>query len=169
MILAAAARLAAACLDQLAPYCEQIEIAGSIRRRRHWCNDVDLACLLKEGRRPALIDRLRQRCQIVTEGAENLIVKLPCGNQLDLFLARPPYRDLLDSRPTNFGSIFLCRTGSREHNIFLVEHAKTLGLVWKPYQGVFDADGYCLASATEADIFKALDLPFIPPEQRERP
>ena len=77
-------------------------------------------------------------------------------------------RDLLNTAPDNFGTLLLCRTGSKEHNIFLVEHAKRLNLRWNPYRGVIDGAGNVLASETEEDIFKALDLPWIQPEDRER-
>jgi len=158
--------------EQLAPFCERIEIAGSIRRARPVVNDLDLVLLPKPGQLHAIKARCRQRCAVVSDGEQNAIFRLQLSDltqfQLDLFFARPAARDLLQSVPGNFGSLLLCRTGSKEHNIFLVEHAKRLGLAWSPYRGVLDADGYVLASETEEEIFRALDLAFIPPEQRER-
>ena len=153
---------------QLAPLCERIEIAGSIRRERPLCNDIDMVILPKGGKPDAIKARCEQQCTVVTDGPQNYIVRLKNGVQLDIFFTRPAYKDLLQTIPGNFGSLLICRTGSREHNIFLVEHAKRIGLVWKPYQGVFDGEGYALAAEDEAGIFKALQLDFIPPEKRER-
>jgi DNA polymerase (family 10) len=77
-------------------------------------------------------------------------------------------KDLLGSTPSNFGSLLLCRTGSKGHNVFFIEKAKARGLTWNPYHGVFDPQIGCIASATEEDIFSALGLEFVIPEQRER-
>jgi DNA polymerase/3'-5' exonuclease PolX len=33
--------------EKLEPYCERIETAGSIRRRRPWVKDIDLVCIPK--------------------------------------------------------------------------------------------------------------------------
>lgn len=40
-------------------------------------------------------------------------------------------------------------------NIYLEEHAKRIGLKWKPYAGVFDGEGYCLAAESEEEVFRA--------------
>jgi DNA polymerase (family 10) len=165
-------KLALAIQEQLAPFCEPIEIAGSIRRARPEVNDLDLVLLPKPGQRETIKARCRQKCRVVTEGEQNCIYELPLAEgrvwQLDLFFARPVIQDLLGSEPGNFGSLLLCRTGSKEHNIYLIEHAKRLGLIWQPYRGVIGTGGRVLASESEAEIFTALDLAFIPPEKRER-
>lgn len=160
---------------RLAPHCERIEIAGSIRRRREWVNDIDLVILPRAGERETIQAQIRSGCGVEVEGPQNCIYRMPpkpnSGGyewiQLDIFFARPAQQDLLGSTPGNFGTLLVCRTGSKEHNIWLVEHAKRQGLLWKPYAGVFDGDR-CLASEEEADIFATLDLPFIPPLKRER-
>lgn len=168
---------------ELEPYCEKIEIAGSIRRGRPYCNDIDLVCLpkgnseqeatektaLKYGYAHALRERCKKNAAVVTDGDVNLIVRLKNGVQLDIFIANRASADLLEAKPSNFGSLMICRTGSVQHNIWLVERAKQLGKRWNPYHGVFvGKSGLCIASATEEDIFRALDLEFIQPERRER-
>lgn len=158
--------------ERLFDLCEQVATAGSIRRRRDWVNDIDLVILPKPGMIEEIKSRVRSGCAVVTEGQQNCIYRMPLGKpgeeiQLDLFFARPTQRDLLQTVPGNFGTLLLCRTGSREHNIFLVEHAKRLGLVWRPYDGVFQ-DGQWLASDSEEAIFIALQLCWIPPGKRER-
>ncbi len=165
----------------LAPFCEKIEIAGSIRRARPNVNDIDFVLLPKYGQTLALRERCKQRCRVVKDGEQNYIVAMPISAaqreqlgcpgwevQLDLFIAHIGQRDLLQTVPGNFGSLLLCRTGSKEHNIYLVEHAKRLGLTWQPYQGVKDGDGYIIASESEEAIFEALGLEFVAPERRER-
>lgn len=167
-----ALRYAGAIAAELLPWCDEIAIAGSIRRERPVVNDIDLVILPKPGKLDLIKGRCLLRGHVVTDGEQNSIYRYRLSDgtelQLDLFFARLPQRDLLAYEPTNFGSLLLCRTGSKEHNIFLVEHAKRMGLVWRPYAGVFDAEGKCLAAETEAEIFRALDLEFIAPPMRER-
>ena len=169
MLLEKADKLAGHVKEALAPFCDQIEIVGSVRRRRPVVNDLDLVCLPKLGEFHALRARVLEKTYLVLDGAENLIVRQHVTHfQIDIFVARPTERDLFQSKPGNFGSLLICRTGSKEHNIYLVETAKRAGLRWNPYYGVYDGHGHCIAAETEADIFRALGLDFIPPEKRER-
>lgn len=172
MNLLSAANLGSKIIAHLAPMCDRIEVAGSIRRGRLEVGDIDLVILPKPGQFAAIKARCKEKCRVITDGDQNFIsaLRLSPGNefQLDIFFARPACRDLLQYIPGNFGSLLLCRTGSKEHNILLVEHAKRMGLVWRPYAGVFDGYGRCLAAESEAEIFQSLDLEFVPPERRER-
>jgi DNA polymerase (family 10) len=171
MNLATTQKLAEKILAELTPYCDQIEIAGSIRRRRPNPNDIDLVCLPKPGNLIELQSRFHARCKVLSEGVENAMYLLGNGVQLDVFFAHHEARDIFGEvqAHANFGTLLLCRTGSAQHNIWLIGQAKLKDLYWKPYAGVFtQADGRCLASATEEGIFTALGLEFIPPEKRER-
>ena len=165
MILAEADKLAAKILHELTPFCERIEVAGSVRRRRENVNDIDLVVIPKNF--AMLRNRIRRRCTLTTDGDTNLIAILPNKVQLDIFVAQAESKDLLAVTPTNFGALFLCRTGSREHNIWIAKRAQSLGMHFNPYYGLF-RQGKCVACATEEDMFKALDLEFVKPEQRER-
>jgi DNA polymerase (family 10) len=174
--LARATAWAEKIVDELTPYCKQPpRIAGSIRRKRPTVNDVDLVVLAKGDGAD-----LRARCkknavEIVEEGEMTLIVILKSGLQLDIWFAREPKRDLFGVEiPGNFGSLLLCRTGSKEHNIWLCNQAADRGLHWNPYAGLHGKPerpgGPCplIAGETEESIFKALNIPFIKPEDRER-
>ena len=159
---------------ELAPMCERIEIAGSLRRGRPEVNDIDFVILPKPGQMDAIKARCEKKCHVVKDGEQNYIVRLPSygggggGFQVDIFFARPAVKDLLQTVPGNWGSLLLCRTGSTAHNIYLVEHAKSRGFTWNPYKGVLDAEGYVIASETEEEIFDMLALEFVPPANRER-
>jgi len=155
-------------LDELKEFCEQIEIAGSIRRRRSVVNDIDIVALPKKDRLTALREYVLKQGSVTSEGLDVLIVKLANDVQLDLWLARPTSRDLFAETPTNYGSLMVCRTGSEEHNIWLCNEAKKLGRQWNPYRGVFEGEKL-IASATEREIFAALEVPYINPHRRERP
>lgn len=153
-------------LEILVPYCDKIAVAGSIRRRRPFVGDIDLVVLARDHN--AVKARCKQSCTTKTDGFENYICETKNGIQIDIFFARYPQSELFTKVPGTWGSVLLCRTGSVNHNIYLVEHAKSLGLKWDPYAGVIDQDYNILASETEQEIFAALKLEFIPPEKRER-
>ena len=165
MHLLQAQAIASHIVDELRPLCERIEIAGSIRRQRPECADIDLVILAPD---PAAVkQRCRMRCAPVIDGLSNATFRMSSGVQLDLFFARPPVPDLIESKPCNWGSVLLCRTGSKEHNVFLCQRAHKLGLKWNPQEGVLDPEGYVIASETEQQIYEMLGLPFILPVHRE--
>ena len=142
--------------------------ARAIRRRRPYCGDIDLVILPKPGMLQDLQARFKRHCVAESEGPQNAMYRLPNGVQIDAFFAWES-DDFFTGRQTNFGTLLLCRTGSRQHNIWLIEHSKRLDTPWHPYVGVIELEkGTTIASATEEDIFRALKLDYLPPEQRER-
>jgi DNA polymerase/3'-5' exonuclease PolX len=166
--LARAQKIAEKIAEAITPFCAKIEIAGSIRRRRPFCGDIDLVVLPKPGQLSALQARFKEKSFALREGPQNAMYQLQNGVQLDVFFAWEK-TDLFTGPSTNWGSLLICRTGSAAHNMYLIQHSKTLDLIWHPYNGVVEiTEGRIIASATEADIFKALKLEFIPPESRER-
>src|SRR4051812_38344090 len=131
---------------ELAPFCHKLEIAGSIRRGRGEVNDIDLVILPKGGANGAngigaIKARCRQRCRVIRDGDQNFIVAMRMPDhselQVDIFFAHAGKDDLLDPQPTNFGSLLICRTGSKEHNIKLCQIAKQQDKKWNPYQGIY--------------------------------
>jgi len=160
--------------EWLQPHCERIEIAGSIRRERPECADVDLVCIPKitEERdmlgevihrrnhihHQLVLHALDDKCRIVSGGereGKQMIVELK-SCQLDLWFA--------DTE--NFGTRLLCRTGSKEHNTLLALRAQDLGGSWNPYEGL-TLKGELLPAGIESDIYHALKMPFIKPKNRE--
>jgi DNA polymerase/3'-5' exonuclease PolX len=167
--LAEARHFADKIMAAVAPFCARQDVAGSIRRQQATCGDVDLVLLPRAGQRAALRERVRRETTLVRDGAENLIVLLANGCQLDIFLAQAPAPDLFGTAaPENYGTLLLCRTGSRAHNIWVASAALRRGWHWDPYRGLFDAQGQWLAGREERDVLDALDLGWIPPEERER-
>ena len=164
--LASATEKALAVVDHLRPFCAQIEIAGSIRRRRPEVGDLDFVIQPLPGKRRYIRDRcLSWKPQVLTDGQVNLLLVVK-GVQLDIFFADEPGSDLF-AAPGNFGTLLVCRTGSMQFNIWLADRAKKRGLHWNPQRGVVQK-GKIIASQTEEAVFKALGLDFIQPEDRER-
>ena len=63
------------------------------------------------------------------------------------------------------GAALVHYSGSREHVAQLAERARVRGLRLTP-AGIVDGNGRVRPAASEADLYAALDLPWIPPERR---
>ena len=171
MTLEAARRLAGTIGDAVAPFCDRLELAGSVRRQRPYVNDLDFVCILRPANRPAFMERATLRAALVKDGDDIVIIRLPGGQQIDFYFAHNGKKDLLEAQPSNWGSVLLSRTGSKEHNILLADRARKLGLKWETMIGVTKAgaDGTrtILASESEQAIFQALEMNYVAPESRE--
>ena len=160
--------MAAFAITELEAHCEHIAVAGSIRRRRPHVNDIDLVILPRgEDGRAAIARRFALTCSRIKGGEQYEVFMSPNGWQFDLWFAHGPQSDLLSTTPGNWGMLLLARTGSLHHNIYLASRARERGLHFNPHKGIMRGTEV-LASETEAAIFAALELPFIPPEERER-
>lgn len=167
-LLPMAQRIAEQVAAAMQPFCERIEIAGSVRRRRPMVNDLDFMVLL--GWRSANSFRVRasNNASVIKSGDDIFIIQLKDGTRVDFYFAHNGAGDLLEKEPGNWGSVLLCRTGSKEHNIYIASRARELGLKWETMRGITRA-GAVIASLTEEEIFKALELDFVPAAKRERP
>lgn len=177
--LPVAEKIAERVAAELTPLCERLEIAGSIRRRRPYCGDIDLVLLPKC---QANVDRIIERCAknatLEKRGEQYVVLTLKNGFQLDLWFAHAievQAGDLFDapkySAPGNFGMLLLARTGSARHNIWLATVATAKGMHFNPHRGIQKNAGKTsrvIAATEETEIFSALGLAFIPPEKRER-
>lgn len=169
-----ALKLATRVLNELAPLCVKIEIAGSIRRRRPICNDIDLVAIPRC--REDFRERVMRHCKLamksdgvtpIGDGDNMLVVNMANGVQLDIWFAKEAKKELFRKIPSNWGTVLLCRTGSKQHNIHLAQTARDLGYHWQTMIGLTQA-GNWVAGETEEEIFHVLQMPYLDPEQRER-
>jgi DNA polymerase (family 10) len=133
------------------------EIAGSLRRRKETIGDIDILASLK-GPADALMKTFCNYPQaevVLAQGETKSSVRLKTGIQVDL-------RVVTDQE---FPFALLYFTGSKEHNTVLRQMAKARGLKLNEY-GLFKGKK-SIPCKTEADIYQALGLNFIPPELRE--
>jgi len=152
-------------VSELKPYCSRIEIAGSIARKAPVCHDVDIVCIPIDV--PGLKKRTLAHAREICCGEQVFRVETTIGIQVDIYFAHAGKPDMFRPLPSNWGTLMVCRTGSKEHNIKLCQQAATLGLHWDPHHGVFNKAGDCLAAATEKEVFAALETFYLPPEKRE--
>lgn len=129
---------------------------GSMRRFSETVGDVDLVVGTTE---PATIHR---EVLAMPEVAE----VVGSGETKTSFLTREGLQvDVRTVQPNQLGSALLYFTGSKAHNIQLRQRALDRGWLLSEY-GLFEGEKV-VASATEADIYAALDLEFVPPTLRE--
>ena len=151
------------------PGVEQVEVAGSWRRRQETVGDVDLLVLCESDPAPVMeafttapgVERVE------ASGSKKSRVVLRSGLPVDVrILPRESY-----------GAALHYFTGSKEHNVALRTLAVRKGLRVSEY-GVFRApagvdpdslppgEGEQVGGATEEEVFAAVGLPWIPPELR---
>ncbi len=152
----AAAAALVANLQAAAPDAD-IHVVGSLRRGCDTCGDLDI---LAAGAPSELMDRFTTGPlidRVLGRGATKSSVLLRGGLQADLRLVP---RESLGAGLQYF-------TGSKAHNIALRDRAAQRGLKLNEY-GLFRvADDTKVAGESEADIYGALGLAFVPPELRE--
>ncbi len=149
-----ATKIAAKVTERLSPYCEKIEVAGSVRRKKPWVNDIDFVLI------PADLWNLHHEImgigQVKVKGDK--IMRVMSGIvQIDLYVA---------TRET-WGTLLLIRTGSAENNIRLCSRAKTRG--WRlaaSGDGLFNEADQRIAGDSEISIYNALGVRWQRPEER---
>lgn len=170
MKLAFAQACADRIVERLYPFCDRIQVAGSIRRCRPECGDVDLVAIPKTMGETDLLGTITGTRNLAAievrkwAKAEGWAVEKD-GPQYLVFTARGVQVDIWWATAECFGTMFVSRTGSKEHNIALAMRAMDLGGKWDPHHGL--RIGGRNFAATEEEIYQALRLPFLDP-LRER-
>src|SRR5262249_26734176 len=158
MLLADAWPLAHAIADRIRTVkgVKQLELAGSFRRRKDTVGDLDL--LVTGGDAEQVMQAFTTHesvADILGRGDTKSSVKLKVGIQVDLRVVPE----------SSFGAALLYFTGSKEHNIELRKLAIHEGWNLDDY-GLTQGE-QVVAARTEADVYRALGLAWVPPELRE--
>ena len=135
---------------------QQIEVAGSFRRRRETIGDLDI--LVTSTAPHQVMARFTQYPdvkRVMSQGPTRATVRLSGGLQVDLRAVEPDA----------YGSALQYFTGSQAHSIELRKIAQAKKLKLNEY-GVYQGTRR-VAGRTEADVYAALGLDWIPPELRE--
>jgi DNA polymerase (family 10) len=145
------------------PGIDEVTPAGSLRRGRETVGDLDLlatgpacesdvvAAAVEHVATLPLIDKLLAR------GQNKVSFTLRNNLQVDVRLLPR----------ASHGAALQYFTGSKMHNVALRQRAIKRGLTLSEYALLRLEDNVIVAAASEADIYRALDLDYIPPELRE--
>ncbi len=160
-----ASGLAAALLARVKelPGVVRAEACGSVRRRRETCADIDL--LVSTADAKPVIDGFAAFPEVVRvlgHGPTKASVLATTRVDGDKVTLQADLRVVTDDL-FPFGLHYF--TGSKAHNIRVRQRAIERGWLLSEY-GLGTADAP-IACATEADIFAALDMEYVPPELRE--
>ncbi len=157
------ANLLVADLDNLDAVSEA-HYAGSLRRMAETVGDVDIVVASDDG--PAVMSFVRGHMlvsEVLVSGDTKTSFVSNAGLQVDVRVVPAAV----------LGAAMLYFTGSKEHNIELRQRAMNQSMTLNEY-GLFptnESDGTALdqpvAAATEADIYHALGMDFVPPPMRQ--
>jgi DNA polymerase (family 10) len=144
--------------ETLAPYCERIEIAGSIRRAKPVVNDIDIVLIEKPDAALVMSSLLFGMGIVKMNGPEIKRVYLPEDNiTVDIYIATP----------ATWATLLLIRTGSKENNIRLCSLARRRGWHLEASGGgLFDGEGNRIAGDTEESIYQSLGVSYQEPQDR---
>jgi DNA polymerase (family 10) len=160
MPLGKALALARAITDTLRAHggVKEIEVAGSARRMKETVGDLDILVTSTDPARViSTFVTLPSAQDVLAHGDTKASIRHQEGIQVDLRVVEPQA----------FGAALQYFTGSKDHNVRVREMASRKGLKVSEY-GVFDEkSGKQIAGATEEEVYRAVGLPWIPPELRE--
>jgi DNA polymerase/3'-5' exonuclease PolX len=156
MKLEEAKKIADRVVEEIKPFCDKIEIAGSIRRQKEDVGDIEIVCIPTSNKAfefKTIVDKWKKvKGDALGKYTQRI---LPEGIKLDLFIAN---RD-------NYGLILLIRTGSAEFSKWIIG-------VKLPEAGYKCRGGYLwnkkgdMMAMEEEDIFKLANINYCPPERR---
>lgn len=176
--------------SRIAPFCERIAVAGSIRRQAHDIGDIQLLAISQTHEVPVqtvgmfdnpttetILDLVEGVAALRAAGVLSDVeqhkangqryiksVHVESGLQLDLFMVRPP--------DTSWGVLFLIRTGPADYSHWFVSEARRRGFhvgsgsLHRGGLGCGAIPCEVVPTPEEADVYAALGLPFVPPEAR---
>lgn len=133
-----------------------LTVAGSFRRRVETVGDLDLLAVARD---PAAVSERfttgGQVARVIARGRTKSSIQLASGLQVDLRVVPR----------ASYGAALHYFTGSKAHNIAIRRRALDRGLKINEY-GVYSGRR-AIAGRSETEIYRRVDLPFIPPELRE--
>ncbi|WP_439629355.1 DNA polymerase/3'-5' exonuclease PolX [Gemmata sp.] len=139
------------------------ELCGSLRRRRETAKDIDI--LVSSTNPQPIMDafvKLPEVVQVVGSGPtkSSIVAAMQLdGTKVTL------NADLRVVDDAQFPFALLYFTGSKEHNIRLRQRAIERG--WTLNEYALGSDAHQVKAKTEADVYKALGMEYVPPEMRE--
>ncbi len=134
------------------------EPAGSLRRMRSTIGDIDILVAARDSA-PVMeaFTKLPGVIRVLGKGETKSSIEFGDGTRAQVWV-HPPER---------FGTALQYATGSKDHNVRLRELALDKGLSLSEHALARTKGKGEILCATEDEVYKALGLPWIPPELRE--
>lgn len=180
-------KIAESILTRLKPFCERVELAGSLRRRKSLIGDIELVAIPKFEERVVAPAGLFQEAKtepvnllkeylngLLAEGKISHTPQKAWGDRYSRFVVQSKqgqeYKvDLFMPRPENWGVIFLIRTGSAEFSEWMVTEGYKNGPLPEGYRvagGELLLNEVAVPCPEEEIYFQTVGIPFVEPAER---
>lgn len=160
--------------EVLEPHCDQIEIAGSIRRESSMPNDIEIVCIPKiitagpdlfgepiAQRDPGFAKVVNKWKHIKGDAGAGLYMQRAIIEEGESEIKL----DIFTARPENWGVILAIRTGPEAFSHYcLASRAQRFGM--RIQGGMLTQDGETIPCPTEKYLLGYLGMPWIPPHER---
>ena len=148
---------------QLMPYCDRIEIAGSIRRHKPEVGDIEVVLIPK----PYDIGLFASGIALIVNTWTKVRGELPC-KYTQRMLPDGIALDLFSATKKNWGLIYAIRTGSADYS------HRVLARGWvrngyKSANGMLSRNGVVVQVHEEHDLFRLAGVQWVEPEARDIP
>lgn len=160
--------------QRLEPACERIEIAGSIRRRKPFPNDIELLCIPKYGGLMGGVNMLDQQLNDLMLGGVldyrlNKLGSRVYGpkNKLMVHVLSGIGVDIFSTTEECWAVSLVVRTGGEKTNRYIAIVAKAKGWRWHAYGSGFSTPQGDVVCKSERDVFEFVGLPYLEPWGRE--
>lgn len=159
----------------LKPYCEEIYVAGSVRRKKPTCKDIEFVYVPKE--KTQIIDLFNNTESL--DLIDDILCKEPFGKRLNkngstmygtmnkLLIYNGIPVDIFRSSKETLPMTMVIRTGGWQMNRLLAVMAMKKNLKLKHIEGGYeDKDGNLYICKSERDVFEHIGLEYLEPEER---
>lgn len=139
------------------PEVKRIDTLGSLRRQVSTIGDIDLSVATTKPAKVIAHFITYPHQEIIEQGPTGASLRLHNGRQVDLRVQKPEL----------YGAMLQYFTGSKNHNIALRAFALKKGMSLNEYGIKHVRSGHVDSYSSEEAFYKAVGLPYIPPELRE--
>jgi DNA polymerase/3'-5' exonuclease PolX len=176
-----AADVATKIISELAPSCERICFAGSLRRRKSEVGDIEILYIPKTaivteqhlfGEPANLTNRAIAALETIglLSRRKNIKGNEAFGDRIKLMIhpASGIPVDLFSTTTEAWHNYLVCRTGGAASNTRIASLARSRGYKWEPYSAGFvdPSDGRVFAMPSERDVFRFVGLDYEEPWER---
>lgn len=171
--------LAEKIVEELRPFCERIEIAGSLRRKKETVGDIEILFIprmedrqmdmfstepmdlaheeLNRWLATGIVSKREGEKGTTSWGPKNKLAQHPSGIGIDFF----------STTAENWWVSLVIRTGGKETNLSLTNGAIALNMHLNAYGSGFTKLGKVIPCHSEEDVFRLAGVRYREPEERE--
>ena len=162
--------IAESVVNKLSPYCDRIQVAGSIRRKKKYVSDIEIVCIPKHDEYPTQGgESILLRSSLFQQSVLNIGTikkgKIKTGRYIKIITDNNIQIDLFITHADIWGMILAIRTGSANfsHNVLA---KKWVALGYRSKDGILYRNGNMIFIREEKQLFDLLNIIYISPENR---